>query len=73
MLIDEERKYSLTKYSGRTGNKSIKESDHNTLIIEIDIKWKTKIDDPQERMAIYNSKAVETFSHYKFSLIKSSF
>ena len=65
MLIDEERKYSLTKYSGRTGNKSIKESDHNTLIIEIDINWKTKIDNPEERLEIYNFKNVENFSQYK--------
>ena len=39
MTIDEDGAYSLTKYSGRTGNKSIKQSDHNTMIMELDIKW----------------------------------
>ena len=32
MRVDEERVYSLTKYIGRTG--SIKNSNHNTLIME---------------------------------------
>ena len=33
MIIDEERAYSLTKFSGKTGNKSIKKSGHNILIL----------------------------------------
>ena len=37
MIIDEERAFSLTKYSGRTGNQSLKESDHNTFVLELDI------------------------------------
>ena len=64
MLIDEERKYALIKYSGRTGNKSIKESDHNTLILEININWKTEINEPEERLEIFNFKNVENFNRF---------
>ena len=64
MIIDEERVYSLTKYSGRTGNKSIKESDHNTLILELNISWKTMVRDPVERIEIFNFKEEENFKKF---------
>ena len=64
MVIDEERKYALTKYSGRTGHKTMKESDHNTLMIEIDINWKTKIHEPENRLEIFNFKRVEDFNKF---------
>ena len=64
MVIDEERKYALTKYSGRTGHKTMKESDHNTLMIEIDINWKTKIYEPENRLEIFNFKRVEDFNKF---------
>ena len=64
MIIDEERAYSLTKYSGRTGNKNVKESDHNTLILELNINWKTMVDDPVERIEIFNYNQEEDFKKY---------
>ena len=64
MIVDEERIYSLMKYSGKTGNKNIKESDHNTLILELNIAWKNCIDDPVERIEIFNFKNDEDFRKY---------
>ena len=64
MIVDEDRSYSLTKYSGRTGSKKVKESDHNTLILELNINWKTLIDDPVERTEIFNFKNNENFSTF---------
>ena len=64
MIIDEDRSYSLTKYSGRTGNKVIKESDHNTLILELNINWKKVVDDPVERIEIFNYNHEENFKKY---------
>ena len=78
MIIDEDRSYSLTKYSGRTGNKVIKESDHNTLILELNINWKTVVDDPVERIEIFNYNHEENFKKYvnlsnKNEVLKSLF
>ena len=53
--IDEKREHCLTKYSTKSGKQSQKESDHNTLILEIDIE----VQNPVKR----NSK--ETFFNYK--------
>ena len=44
------------KYSGKNGNKNIKESDHNTLILELNIAWKNCIDDLVERIEIFKFK-----------------
>ena len=66
MIIDEEKKYALTKYFGRTGNKNIKESDHNTMILELDINWKSKVFEPKERIEIYNFKQPEHSRTYIF-------
>ena len=38
MVVDEERKHVLTKFCTKRGVKSIKESDHNTLILELNQK-----------------------------------
>ena len=65
MIVDEERAFALTKYSGRTGNKSIKESDHNTLIIELNINWKNFLDEPTaDRIEINNFKNEKEFERF---------
>ena len=56
MIVDEERAYSLTKYSGRTGNKSVKESDHNTLMMKLNVNWSSDIKETAERVEIFNFK-----------------
>ena len=64
MIIDEDKKYALTKYSSRIGNKNIKESDHNTMILELDINWKSKVFEPKQRIEIYNFKQPEHFNKF---------
>ena len=64
MIIDEERAYSLTKFSGKTGNKSIKESDHNTLILELSINWNTGVYDDKKRIEIFNYKNKDDFKKF---------
>ena len=41
MKIDEERAFSLTKFSGKKGNKNVKESDHHLLALKVNTKWLT--------------------------------
>ena len=64
MIVDEERIYSLTKYSGRTGNKSIKNSDHNTLIMELDVSWSSSHMETEERVEIFNFNNQEEFAKF---------
>ena len=64
MIVDEERAYSLTKYSGRTGNKSVKESDHNTLVMKLNVNWSSDIKETAERVEIFNFKNQEHFQEF---------
>ena len=64
MIEDENRIYSLTKFSGRTGNKSIKNSDHNTLIMELDISWSSNPKETEERIEIFNFNNQEEFAKF---------
>ena len=57
LLIDEERKYVLTKYSSRMGVKCIKKSDHNVLVCSLNIKWDNRI--RKERKEVFKLKDVE--------------
>ena len=47
------RKYSLTKFSTKNGEKSIKESDHNLLILKLKVKWNSS-DNVCSRQEIFN-------------------
>ena len=64
MIVDEERAFALTKYSGKTGNKNVKESDHNTLILELNINWKNVLHEPEDRIEIYNFKNEKDFERF---------
>ena len=57
MIIDEERKYVLTKYTKKKCNSFITESDHNPLIIDIDVFWNSKI--KPDRTEIFNLRNAE--------------
>ena len=57
MIIDEERKYFLTKYTKKKCNSFITESDHNPLIIDIDVFWNSKI--KPDRTEIFNLRNAE--------------
>ena len=64
LLIDENRIFTLTKFSTRNGKKCIKESDHNTLVLNINTKWSSKIYEKQDRIEIYNYNNKEDFERF---------
>ena len=71
MTVDEAGKYILTKYTNKTGKTMVtKESDHRTLILEIDYKWASN-DEKNERIEIFNYKNNEDFCFFQ-SLTKEN-
>ena len=64
MKIDEERKFALTKYSTKVGNKKITESDHNLLILQVNVSWDSK-EKTNSREIVFNFKNKENFKKYK--------
>ena len=63
LQVDEEKKYCLTKFTNRAGNrKYTKESDHNTLIPLN--KWITSTKNTEVRTEILNYKNKENFKTY---------
>ena len=67
LLIDENKSYSLTNYSRR---KKITHSDHNSLILEIDLKIKpVKID----RKIIFNYRDEGSFLKFKKLHLRPNF
>ena len=62
MKIDEERKNVLTKFVKTRGKSCKIESDHNPMILEVNISWSSKIS--AERTEIYNLKNKDC--HNKF-------
>ena len=65
LRIDEDRAFTLTKFSGKTGNINRKESDHNGLELKMNIKWKTNNKKKEERIEILNYKNQDNFSLFK--------
>ena len=66
LVIDEEQKYVLIKYSSRMGVKCVKKSDHNVLLCYLNIKWDKRRKD--ERKEVFKLKDAEGLK--KFSLVK---
>ena len=65
LQIDKDRKYSLTKFTTRNGNKLCsKQSDHNTLILEMNQKWKSTLKEKEIRQEILNYKNKEEFETF---------
>ena len=64
MKIDEERKYCLTKYASKTGKQSVKESDHNTLFLEIELPEEHKEVEASKRETIFNFDDKEGFQRF---------
>ena len=52
MIIDEERKYVLKKYSKVKGLTKVIESDHNLMWLEVNVPWNVKV--KQQRQEIFN-------------------
>ena len=66
MTIDEAGKYSLTKFTNRSGNIICnKESDHRTLILEISFRWDSSNDKKDDRIEIFNYKNNEDFAIFQ--------
>ena len=65
LKIDEDRVFTLTKFSSKTGNKNSKESDHNALELKLNVKWQTQSLEKEERIEILNYKNQENFSLFK--------
>ena len=54
LLIDEERKHVLTKYTKNKKGSSKSESDHNMLLTKLKLKWSKKIQ--KTNLEVFNSK-----------------
>ena len=66
MTVDEAGQYSLTKYTNKTGGITCaKESDHRTMILEINYRWGSTQENKQERIEIYNYKDSDSFLKFK--------
>ena len=63
--IDEHRTHTLTKYATKTRAKTMTESDHNTLIMRININWNTNLNENHERSEIYNFRNEDNFKLFK--------
>ena len=65
LQIDQERIYCLTKFTNKVGNKVCqKESDHNTLILEINQEWNSSTKQMETRQEILNYKNKEDFDTF---------
>ena len=58
MTIDEKRIHVLTKYCTTKGQQEIVETDHNTLICELDIKYCREVQ--KKRIEVFNFKNEES-------------
>ena len=63
MTVDDKRIHTLTKFSTKRGVKSIKKSDHNLLILEINLKWSSLA--KTQRIEIYNYKNEDDFKNFQ--------
>jgi len=65
MVIDENGAYALTKYTNSKGDETcIKESDHRTMFLELDLAWNTSTNRKDERIEIFNYKNTEDFATF---------
>ena len=63
MMIDEERKYVLARFTKTKNGIKVKESDHNTIVTNIRANWNK--DDIPKRQESYNFKNKESLAKYK--------
>ena len=66
MVIDEKGAYSLTKYTNKKGDKTLtKESDHRTMILELDIQWIADTKSKDERIEVFNYRNNSDFETFQ--------
>ena len=63
MLVDEERKYVLSRFYKLKNRTSVVESDHNVMALYLSFKWSQKI--VPERKEIYNLKNIQCQEAFK--------
>ena len=63
MIIDEERKFVLARFTKTKNNSKVKESDHNSIITNVKARW-DKTDVPK-RQESYNFKNKESLQKFK--------
>ena len=63
MTIDEKRIYTLTKFGSKRGQKIIRASDHNLLILQLKLKWSSL--NKAQRIEILNFRNEEDFQKFK--------
>ena len=65
MVIDEDRKFPLTKFSTINGQKEVKESDHNILMLVLKLKWRSLHQNSNQRKEIFNFRNKDDFQMFK--------
>ena len=66
MVIDENSAYALTKYTNKKGDKTlVKESDHRTMILELNLKWNSESKMHEKRKEVWNYKNDVDFEKFK--------
>ena len=65
MIVDEDRKYTLTKYATVRGQKEIKKSDQNLLMLVLEISWSSLHQQQNQRKEIFNFRNSEDFDKFK--------
>ena len=71
VIIDEDRKHVLTRYTKTKKGPSLKESDHNSIITYIKAKWNKKRN--IKRTETYNLKDIEGLKMFKEMTSKDDF
>ena len=61
MIVDEDQKYVLSNYAKKKGERIVIKSDHNPLIMELDINYTVKKPDRTETFNFRNKKCQEHF------------
>ena len=65
MKIDEDGIFTLSKFSTQKGKKSIKKSDHNPLILDINLAWNSRNMKKTPRLEIFNFKKPKDFAEFQ--------
>ena len=71
LVIDEERKYVLTKYHKTKKGVKTQESDHNSLMTQVKATWNTNKN--VKKVEMYNLKDVEGLKKFKDITSKNNF
>ena len=63
MKVDENGQFCLTKYATKNKRKSVKESYHNYLYIEVQCSWDSQFVEKYPRIELFNFSDKESFKN----------